>query len=112
MAEDKSMSPEKARKILEDGTVYGKPLTPKQRVMFTHIRDGVEHESSDEGEKKADDGDHWSKHADTKGGKKPDEKVPGFVPFKKGVKPTFKKGVNPELGRADGGQLRQFSKRK
>jgi hypothetical protein len=28
------ISPAKAKKILEDGTVHGKPLTKKQRKMF------------------------------------------------------------------------------
>lgn len=34
------LSPRKARKILEDGTVRGKPLTPAQKRLFGLIASG------------------------------------------------------------------------
>lgn len=36
----KRMSPAKARKILKDGKVHGKPLTAKQRRFFGAISSG------------------------------------------------------------------------
>lgn len=36
----KKPTPAKARKILKDGKVKGKPLTPSQRRLFGHIAGG------------------------------------------------------------------------
>jgi hypothetical protein len=40
MAKKKTVSAAKARKILKDGTIRGKPLTTKQRRYFGAIASG------------------------------------------------------------------------
>lgn len=71
----KGPSPEKAKKILEDGEVYGQPITEDQRKFFASIAYGDSGEDSGEkaygGRKKYEEGGYYAVKADETDGDEP-----------------------------------------